>query len=63
GYAVAALRRDRATAPAAGLPADEEVHAAVALGWPEESYVRSAGRRRPVIRWFGGESKESGPGA
>ncbi|MDD4952987.1 MAG: nitroreductase family protein, partial [Desulfovibrionaceae bacterium] len=35
GYAVAALRRDRATARAAGLPADEEVHAAVALGWPE----------------------------
>lgn len=51
GYAVAAMGHDRRVAAAAGVPAEETVHAVVALGWPDVTFVRPAGRRRPVVRY------------
>jgi nitroreductase/NAD-dependent dihydropyrimidine dehydrogenase PreA subunit len=51
GYAVAALRNDKAAKQAAGIPEHEDVHAVIALGWPHESYLRPAGRLAPVIRY------------
>ncbi len=51
GYAVEALRRDSRVRAAAGVPDDEPVHAVVALGWPEVSFLRQTTRRRPVVRY------------
>ena len=51
GYAVEAMRHDRRIGEAVGIPADEPVHAVVALGWPEASYPRPARRRRPLVRY------------
>jgi nitroreductase len=51
GYAVEALRRDRRVKEAAGAPRAESIHAVVALGWPDVTYLRPTTRRRPVVRY------------
>jgi len=51
GYAVAALAHDPKIKDAVGLPREEDVHAAVALGWPKERYALVTERRKPVVRW------------
>lgn len=51
GYAVEAMRHDRRVKAAAGVPKEESVHAVVALGWPDVSFVRQTTRRRPVVRY------------
>ncbi len=51
GYAVEAMRHDRRVAASIGLPEKESVHAVVALGWPDVSFLRQTGRRRPLVRY------------
>jgi nitroreductase len=51
GFAVEALKRDRTIQQAMGIPADEPVYAVIALGYPDESYPRVAGRKWPLIRF------------
>jgi len=51
GFAVEAMRRDAAVKRAIGIPDEEKVYAAIALGWPDEKYVRVAGRKKPIIRY------------
>lgn len=50
GYAVEAMRRDPAVQRAVGMPEDETVYAVMALGYPDENYLRPAGRMKPVLR-------------
>ena len=51
GFAVEAMRRDAAVKRSVGIPDEEKVYAAIALGWPDEKYVRVAGRKKPIIRY------------
>lgn len=51
GYAASAMDHDRRVAAAAGVPAEERVHAVVALGWPKVAFVRPTTRRRPQVRY------------
>ncbi len=50
GYVVAPMAADRSIQKKLGIPASETIHAAVALGYPKETYQRITGRKRPVIR-------------
>jgi len=52
GFAVEAMRNDRGCARFIGIPDEETVHAVVALGHPNESYLTQAGRVAPVLRSF-----------
>jgi nitroreductase/NAD-dependent dihydropyrimidine dehydrogenase PreA subunit len=51
GYAVAAMGADRSIQKELGIPESETIHAAVALGYPDESYQRITGRKQPAIRF------------
>ena len=51
GFAVEALRRDRSLLKALQIPDGETPHAVIALGYPNETYQRPAGRFQPVVRW------------
>jgi nitroreductase/NAD-dependent dihydropyrimidine dehydrogenase PreA subunit len=50
GFASIAMGRDPSIAPVIGIPADETVHAVVAVGHPAVTYLRLTGRRPIVIR-------------
>jgi nitroreductase len=50
GYVVAPMAADRSIQKNLGIPDSEAIHAAVALGYPKETYQRITGRKRPVIR-------------
>lgn len=52
GFAVEALEHDPSLAQHLGLAAGERIHAVIALGWPDETYQRQAGRRAPKVRWI-----------
>ena len=52
GFAVAAMGRDRRIQRSIGIPEEEEVHAVIALGYPDESYCRVAGRKSVTQRVF-----------
>ncbi len=52
GFAVEAMKHDRNIARKLGIPDEENVHAVIALGWPEETYRKVCGRKRPVVRIF-----------
>jgi nitroreductase len=54
GFAVEAMRRRAELVRRAGLPHGETPQAIIALGWPEESYVHTTGRRTPLIRFSEG---------
>ncbi len=54
GYAVAAMKRDVSILQSIGIPLDEEVHAVIALGYPDEVYQRVAGRKKVTPRYFEG---------
>jgi nitroreductase/NAD-dependent dihydropyrimidine dehydrogenase PreA subunit len=54
GYAVAAMKRDPAIKKSIGIPSEEEIHAVIALGHPDEVYQRIAGRKRVIPRYFEG---------
>lgn len=51
GFAVAAMARSSAIGRRCGIPADETIHAVIALGYPKRRYARPAGRKTPVVRF------------
>jgi len=54
GFAVAAMKKDPSIKQAAGIPPEEEIHAVIALGYPDEAYQRTAGRKKVIPRYFEG---------
>ncbi len=52
GYAVAAMKKDPLIQQSIGIPSEEEIHAAIALGYPSEVYQRVAGRKKVTLRYF-----------
>lgn len=54
GYAVAAMGNDKKIQRALSIPADEKIHAVIALGHPAQTWERQSGRKTPVVRWFEG---------
>jgi nitroreductase len=52
GFAVEAMRRDASIAKALEIPPEEQVHAVIALGWPQkvETYSALCGRLPMTIR-------------
>jgi nitroreductase/NAD-dependent dihydropyrimidine dehydrogenase PreA subunit len=50
GYVVAPMAADRAIQKKLGIPESETIHAAVALGYPKETYQRITGRKQPTVR-------------
>lgn len=61
GFAVEAIRYDRRLADVLGIPRRENVHAAIALGYPDESYREPAGRRPVSPRYFTGSAVDTAP--
>ncbi len=51
GFAVAAMESDRSIQKELGIPESETIHAAVALGYPDETFQRITGRKQPSIRF------------
>jgi len=51
GFAVAALQKDASIKASLGIPPDEPVYSLIALGHPDETYLHSAGRKKPLVRW------------
>lgn len=54
GFAVAAMKKDPSIALALGIPAEEDIHAVIALGYPDETYQKPAGRKKVTPRYFEG---------
>jgi nitroreductase/NAD-dependent dihydropyrimidine dehydrogenase PreA subunit len=54
GFAVAAIKKDPSIKQAAGIPPEEEIHSVIALGYPDEVYQRTAGRKKVISRYFEG---------
>ena len=54
GFAVAAMKKDPSIKQAAGILPEEEIHAVIALGYPDEAYQRTAGRKKVIPRYFEG---------
>jgi nitroreductase/NAD-dependent dihydropyrimidine dehydrogenase PreA subunit len=54
GFAVVAMKRDPSIQRAVGIPAEEEVHAVISLGYSDEVYQRVAGRKKVKPRYFEG---------
>jgi len=54
GYAVAAMKRDPSIRQSIGIPLEEEIHAVIALGYPDEVYQRITGRKKVTPRYFEG---------
>ena len=52
GYAVSAMKRDASIRRYIGIPAEEEIYAVIALGYPNEIYQRVAGRKKVIPRYF-----------
>ncbi len=53
GMAVEAMKNDRKIQMAIGIPQEETVYSIIALGHAAEHYQRPAGRKKPVVRYFG----------
>ncbi len=51
GFAIEAMRRDRSIVDGLGIPEQERAFAVIALGWPDETYQRVAGRKPVTIRY------------
>lgn len=51
GFAVAAMGADRSIKKNLGIPDSETIHAAVALGYPKETYQYVTGRKKPKLRF------------
>lgn len=51
GFVIEAMRRDKTIVRSLGIPDNETPHAVIALGWPDETYQRVAGRKSAVIRY------------
>jgi nitroreductase/NAD-dependent dihydropyrimidine dehydrogenase PreA subunit len=52
GFVVSAMQNDKSLKRAVGIPDDETVHACIALGYPDEGYLRTAYRQKPVVRYY-----------
>ncbi len=52
GIIVEAMRNDPSIPRLLGLPAGERTYAAIAIGYPDETYLAPAGRRRVRPRYF-----------
>ena len=52
GFAVAAMAKDPKIQQTLGIPADEAIHAVIALGYPAEPYQRLTGRKPITPRYF-----------
>ncbi len=53
GFAVEAMKADRSIGEKLDIPTGEKTHAVIALGYPDESYERITGRKKPLIRFKG----------
>ncbi|MGD9308191.1 MAG: nitroreductase family protein [Desulfosarcina sp.] len=51
GFVIEAMRRDKGIVRHLGIPDHEIPSAVIALGWPEETYQRIAGRKAVTIRY------------
>lgn len=51
GFAQKAMEKDRSITRAFGIPDHEEVHAVLALGYPNEKYQRATGRKPTITRF------------
>ena len=54
GFAVAAMAQEPKIQHALGIPAEEAIHAVIALGYPAEPYQRLTGRKHITPRYFTG---------
>jgi len=52
GFAVEAMIRDTTIKRFLGIPNDERVYSVIALGYPDEKYQRTAGRKKYALRYF-----------
>jgi nitroreductase/NAD-dependent dihydropyrimidine dehydrogenase PreA subunit len=52
GFAVAAMQKDASIKAALTIPSDEPIYSVIALGYPDETYLRPAGRKKPLVRWM-----------
>ncbi|AOY59136.1 MULTISPECIES: nitroreductase family protein [Desulfococcus] len=52
GFAVVAMKKDPAIGRFLGIPPEEDVHAVIALGHPNETYRRTAGRKAFELRIY-----------
>ncbi|HYA86556.1 MAG TPA: nitroreductase family protein [Nitrospirota bacterium] len=52
GYAVEAMKHDIEIRSFLGIPDDEKVYSVIALGYPDEKYQRTAGRKKYVQRYY-----------
>lgn len=52
GFAVAAMSADKKIQKQLGVPGKEKIYAVIALGYPDESYLKITGRKKPVIRYY-----------
>jgi nitroreductase/NAD-dependent dihydropyrimidine dehydrogenase PreA subunit len=51
GFVIEAMRRDQTIVRMLGIPEHETPHAVIALGWPNDTYQRVAGRKPAMIRY------------
>jgi nitroreductase len=51
GYAIEVMRRDKTLNRWLGIPENETPYAAIALGYPDETYATVAGRCRATVRY------------
>ncbi|MFW6374173.1 MAG: nitroreductase family protein [Thermodesulfobacteriota bacterium] len=52
GFAVSAMQKDRSIGAYVGIPREETVYSAIALGHPDEPYQRMTGRKPFTLRYF-----------
>ena len=51
GFVIEAMRRDTSIVRGLGIPGQETAHTVIALGWPNETYQRVAGRKPVTMRY------------
>ena len=57
GFVIEAMRRDSSIARSIGIPEHETPHAVIAIGWPDETYQRVAGRKPAMVRYASGSGR------